>query len=95
MKNSSVPVDAAASLETEGGTRPPTPKLRKRYKLHTIEEVRREMARVYRDARTGAIDAKLGARLAYMLTQIAQLIESGELEKRVRELEARQIRSLQ
>jgi hypothetical protein len=61
----------------------PTPGL----KLASIEDCRREMARVYRDARNGQAETADASRLVYMLTSIAKLIELGELEKRITNLE--------
>ena len=61
----------------------PTPQL----KLATIEDVRREMARVYREARTGLSDTANSSRLVYMLTSIAKMIEIGQLEQRITILE--------
>ena len=56
-------------------------------KLATIEDVRREMARVYREARTGLSDTANSSRLVYMLTSIAKMIEIGQLEQRLTALE--------
>ena len=64
----------------------PTPQL----KLATIEDCRREMARVYRDARTAATDTADASRLVYMLTSIAKMIEIGQLEQRLNALEEKQ-----
>ena len=61
----------------------PTPQL----KLATIDDCRREMARVYRDARTGMTDTANASRLVYMLTSIAKMIEIGQLEQRLTILE--------
>ena len=61
----------------------PTPQL----KLATIDDCRREMARVYRDARTGVADTANASRLVYMLTSIAKMIEIGQLEQRLTILE--------
>ena len=61
----------------------PTPQL----KLATIEDVRREMARVYREARTGVSDTANASRLVYMLISIAKMIEIGQLEQRLTILE--------
>ena len=62
----------------------PTPS---RIDLKTIDDVRVEMARVYRDMRGGKIDPQDGTRLAYVLAQIGKLIESGEIEKRLEAVE--------
>jgi len=61
----------------------PTPQL----KLATIEDCRREMARVYRDARNGRTESADASRFVYMLTSIAKLIEVGQLEMRLKALE--------
>jgi hypothetical protein len=61
----------------------PTPQL----KLATIEDCRREMARVYRDARTATTDTADASRLVYMLATIAKMIEIGQLEQRLNALE--------
>ena len=61
----------------------PTPQL----KLASLEDCRREMARVYRDARTGMTDTANASRLVYMLTSIAKMIEIGQLEQRLPILE--------
>jgi len=56
-------------------------------KLNTVSEVRREAARVYRDCRQGRLDTADGSRLSYMLASIAKMIETSELEQRIRKLE--------
>lgn len=61
----------------------PTPQI----KLATIEDCRREMARVYRDARTTRIDSQDASRLVYILSQIGKLIELSDIEKRLELLE--------
>lgn len=61
----------------------PTPQI----KLATIEDCRREMARVYRDARTAKADTADASRLVYMLTCVAKMIEIGQLEQRITLLE--------
>jgi hypothetical protein len=43
-------------------------------KLKTLDNVRQEMARVYRDARQGRIDTQEGSRLIYMLGQLSKTI---------------------
>ena len=58
-------------------------------KLATIEDCRREMARVYRDARTAQMDSQDASRLVYMLSQIGKLIELGQIEQRLTQLEQR------
>ena len=62
----------------------PTPS---RIDLKTIDDVRVEMARVYRDMRSGKIDTQDGTKLAYVLAQLGKLIEAGEIEKRLEAVE--------
>jgi len=54
---------------------------------YTLEDVRREMASVYREARAGRMDASEAGRLAYILTGIGKLIEATEIEKRLSQME--------
>ena len=56
-------------------------------KLNALEDVRREMASVYREARAGRMDASEAGRLAYILTGIGKLIEATEIEKRLAQME--------
>ena len=63
----------------------PTPP---RIDLKTIDDVRVEMARGYRDMRANRIDTADGTKLAYVLAQLGKLIEVGEIEQRVEALEA-------
>lgn len=56
-------------------------------KLANIEDVRREMAKVYRDARYNKLDTQDASRFVYMLTQIAKMHEAHELVKRLEALE--------
>lgn len=62
---------------------PPTPRIN----LSSAEDIRREMARVYREARGRAIDTTEASRLIYMLSQITKAYELGVIEKRIAELE--------
>jgi hypothetical protein len=62
----------------------PTPS---RIDLKTIDDVRVELARVYRDMRAGRIDTQDGTKLAYVLAQLGKLIEAGDLEKRLEAVE--------
>jgi len=55
--------------------------------LKTIESVRLEMSRVYRECRTGALDPAIATKLTFILSQIGRLIEVSDLESRVGQLE--------
>jgi hypothetical protein len=58
-----------------------------RINLSSTEDVRREMARVYRDSRLNKIPPSEGTRLVYMLSQILKAHEMFVLEKKLSELE--------
>jgi hypothetical protein len=66
---------------------PPRRGKRYRCELSTAQDVRREMAKVYREARSNLIDAQTGTKLVWMLQGVAKVIETSDLEKRVEELE--------
>jgi len=55
--------------------------------LETLTDVRREMARVYRHMRHGRIDTQDATRMTYVLSQIAKIIQTAELEARVAAVE--------
>jgi hypothetical protein len=62
----------------------PTPP---KIKLNALEDVRREMASVYREARGGRMDASEAGRLAYILAGIGKLIEATDIERRLVQME--------
>ena len=55
--------------------------------LQSLEDVRREAARVYREARSGRIETADASRLSFMLQGIAKMIEMAEIESRIEALE--------
>ena len=55
--------------------------------LESLTDVRREMARVYRHMRHGRIDTQDATRMTYVLSQIAKIIQTAELEARVAAVE--------
>ena len=56
-------------------------------KLNTVKACRIELANVYKDARSGKIEPSEGTRLAFILSQIAKLIETSDIESRLEEVE--------
>ncbi|MHB1933700.1 MAG: hypothetical protein ACYCR5_04875 [Leptospirillum sp.] len=56
--------------------------------LKTLMDVRVEMARVYREARSKKIPTGEASRLVFILGQIGRIIESEELSKRAELIEA-------
>jgi hypothetical protein len=55
--------------------------------LAIAADVRQELAKVYRDARQGILDASVATRLTYILATLAKLIEATALEERIAVLE--------
>jgi hypothetical protein len=76
------------TLDSAGGL--PTPHRPRHIKLRTIDDCRREAEKVHRDMRNGRIEPQTGTRLAYVLSQIAEMIEAHELEQRLAVLEERE-----
>lgn len=71
-------------LENSEGKSLPTPT---RIDLKTIDDIRLEMAKVYRDMKLQKTPAADGTRLVYVLAQIGKMIEAHELERRINLLE--------
>lgn len=65
----------------------PPPTLR-RVSLRDIDAIRREMGRVYRDARRGQIETSEAARLVYILGELRKTYEASVLERRLVVLES-------
>ena len=55
--------------------------------LKTIDDVRLEMSRVYRDMKAARIECAEGTKLVYVLSQIGKMIELHDIEKRLLVLE--------
>jgi hypothetical protein len=71
-------------------TLPPQKGKRYRCQLDTMNDVKREMAKVYRECRSEVIDAQTGTKLTWMLQAVAKVIEGSDLEKRIEALEGKQ-----
>ncbi len=56
-------------------------------KLDTLTRVRREMSKLYKEARQKKLETPEATRLVFILKNIAGLIESSDLEKRIEALE--------
>jgi hypothetical protein len=72
------------TLDGESGEVLPTPPI---IHLKSINDIRLEMAKVYREMRSNAIEAQQGTRLVYVLSAIGKLIELHEIEQRISKLE--------
>ena len=60
----------------------------KKVDLKSINDVRLEMASVYRQMKSGEIETSDGTKLVYVLGQIGKMIEVHDIEKRIELLEA-------
>ena len=67
----------------------PTPRIN----LSTSEDIRREMAKVYRETRCNKILPSNGTKLVYMLINILKAYEVTEIEKRLADLELAHLES--
>lgn len=65
-----------------------------RINLSTSEDIRREMAKVYRETRCNNILPSNGTKLIYMLTSILKAYEVTQIEKRISVLELTQFRGI-
>jgi len=74
------------TVDNKSGKVLPTPK---KIDLATIDDIRLEMASVYRSMKGGSIEASDGSRLVYVLGQIGKMIELHDIEKRVDQLEGK------
>lgn len=61
---------------------------RLRLRLATADDVRRELARIYREGKAGQRDIADVSRLANVLQILNRCIETSDLERRVAELES-------
>lgn len=69
-------------------TKQPAPPGRLRTRLNTIDDVKKEMARLYREARANKVDSQDASRLANMLSILGRLIDGSEIQKQIDELKA-------
>jgi hypothetical protein len=59
----------------------------RRINLDSLDNVRREVARLYREARSGMLPTSEATRLAFLLQVLAKLHEVTTLERRIAALE--------
>ena len=57
-------------------------------RLHTVDDVRVEMARVYREMRAGRLQMPDGTKLVFVLTQLAQVARVVSIEQRMDAMQA-------
>ena len=74
-----LPINQVSTEVLEG----PTPRIN----LATSEDIRREMAKVYRETRFNKILPSNGTKLVFMLMSILKAYEASEIEQRLKDLE--------
>lgn len=72
-----------------GSVPTPAPVRRYRCKLDTVGNVSRELARIYREARSGLLDVGDASKLAHVLSTVARIMADSDLEARIIALEAK------
>lgn len=86
-------VKSSQTIEGEVVTAYPSPVTpsrgsRGRLRLGNIRDCRREMAKLYTEARNGQIPTAEAGRLVWILQALVGVIRDGELEERIAKLEA-------
>lgn len=71
-------------LHDSGSTPPP----RRHRPIKTLEDVRRELSKLYREARNNSIDIADASRLANILSLAGRVIEGSTVEARIKALES-------
>ena len=74
------------TIDNKSGKVLPPPK---GIKLKSIDDVRVEMASVYRGMKSGSIEPSDGTKLVYVLSAIAKAIEVHDIEQRIELLESK------
>ena len=83
VKNTDTNFDT--TIDNYSGDILPTPS--KKIDLATINDVRLEMASVYRGMKSGLIEPSDGTKLTYVLIAIGKMIAENDFEKRIEVLE--------
>jgi hypothetical protein len=83
LKRKRMSVESAQAVEPARVSIIPAPR------LDSLRRVRLELSAVYRDARAGRIPSSEATRLAYVVRQIADLLEVERIEQRLDALEQR------
>lgn len=76
------------TFDEQGNPLTPAPPRNRKIDLRDAHAIRREMAAIYRDMRTGKIDCQDGTRQAYVLDLIRKAYETSTLQDKIDRLEA-------
>jgi glycerol kinase len=75
----------------DGNTGKPVKRIvdrRCRVKLDTSSDIRHEVAKLYRETRSGLLDSAEATKLTWILISIQKIIESSDMEARMARLES-------
>lgn len=76
-------IDGATGLPV-----PPTPTKREKFiPLSTLDDLKKELARLYRQAKAGKVATSDASRLAFILNSLGRVILDADLEQRIQQLE--------
>jgi len=82
----------ATALQTQGNAgdtgNTPAPQRRYRCRLKSVQDVSRELARIYRESRSGMIPVEHASKYANVLSIIGRIIADSDLDERIERLEA-------
>lgn len=67
---------------------PTTPKASQRLRLSTVSDCKREIRRLYIDARNNEISSSEASKFVWIISTLSNLIADAELEQRVERLES-------
>lgn len=71
-----------------GSPVPPAPAKREKFiPLTTLNDVKMELAHLYRQAKAGKVETSDASRLAFILNSLGRVIVDSELEQRIQQLE--------
>lgn len=76
----------------EGELIPANPVRSTRLRLGSIREVRRELVKIYEEAKAGRMSTQDAGRLTYMLQTLAGMIRDSDLEERIKKLEQQHVK---
>ena len=82
----------ATALQMQGNAggagNTPAPQRRYRCRLKSVQDVSRELARIYRESRSGIIPVEHASKYANVLSIIGRIMADSDLEERIERLEA-------
>lgn len=82
------------TIDEATGLALPVPTPRQRTPLKRLEDVKRELGRVYRAMKSGEIPHEDGTKRAYVLDQLGKVMQMADLERRMDAMERKQAQLL-